>query len=80
VRGQVLVRGTARGSYTLEVRAGADPKQWQTIAGSSGAVADGILGTWQTAGLEPGEYTLRLKVITADGVPADTRAAVRVER
>ncbi len=80
VKGQVLVRGTARGSYTLEVGSGRDPQQWQTISGGSSAVADGILGTWQTASLPVGPYTLRLRVITPDGVPADTRVVVMVER
>jgi membrane peptidoglycan carboxypeptidase len=76
--GNVLIRGTARGSYVLEVGGGRDPQHWQEIARSSGAVADGILGTWQTSGLAPGDYTLRLRVITLDGVPADTRTTVRL--
>jgi hypothetical protein len=76
--GQVLVRGSARGSYVLEAGTGRDPQQWQEISRSSGAVADGILGTWQATGLAPGEYTLRLRVMTSDGVPADTRAVVRL--
>jgi 1A family penicillin-binding protein len=76
--GTVLVRGSARGSYVLSVGPGRDPLQWQEIARSSGAIADGILGTWQTAGLPGGEYTLRLQVTTSDGVPADTRSVVRL--
>jgi hypothetical protein len=80
IKGQVLVRGTARGSYTLEVGSGRDPQQWQTISNGSSAVADGILGTWQSTSLAVGPYTLRLRVITADGVPADARVIVRVER
>ncbi len=76
----VLIRGSARGSYVLEYGAGNDPQQWKPIASSAGAVADGILGSWSVAGLTPGNYTLRLRVITSDKVPADTRIVVRVAK
>ncbi len=73
---QVIVRGSARGSYTLDYGAGADPAEWQPIA-QGGEVPDGILGVWDAA-LPPGEYTLRLRVTTLDGVPVEARALVRV--
>ena len=77
--GQLLIRGTARGSYVLEVGVGRDPQLWQQLARSSGSVNDGILGSWQTTGLPTGEYTLRLRVTTSDGVPADTRIVVTLK-
>jgi membrane carboxypeptidase/penicillin-binding protein PbpC len=80
VKGLVMIRGTARGAYTLELGVGRDPQQWQAIGSASGAVADGILGIWQSASMPPGEYTLRLRVVTPDGIPADTRIVVRLER
>lgn len=77
--GQILISGTARGSYVLEVGVGRDPQLWQQLARSSGSVNDGILGSWQTTGLPRGEYTLRLRVTTSDGVPADTRIVVTLK-
>ena len=76
----VLIRGSARGSYVLEYGIGSDPQQWKPISSAGSSVADGILGSWDTAGLTPGAYTLRLRVITSDGVPADARVVVRVAR
>lgn len=77
--GQVLIRGTARGSYVLEVGLGRDPQLWQQLTSSANSISDGILGAWQTSGLPKGEYTLRLRVTTSDGVPADTRVVVHVK-
>jgi hypothetical protein len=74
---QVFVRGTARGTYTLEFGVGRDPAEWQPIASGAG-VADGILGVWQTGGLAAGEYTLRLRVTTPDGAPVESRVVIRV--
>jgi hypothetical protein len=73
---QVLVRGTARGAYVLEYGAGASPAEWQPIA-QGGEVSDGILGVWGAA-LPPGEYTIRLRVTTLDGVPVEARTTVRL--
>lgn len=72
---QVLVRGAARGAYVLDYGAGASPAEWRTIA-QGGEVPDGILGVWDAA-LPPGEYTLRLRVTTVDGVPLEARVTVR---
>jgi 1A family penicillin-binding protein len=76
----VLVRGTARGDYTLEWGGGADPSAWQPIAAGAFGVTDGILGTWPVADLPPGQYTLRLRVTTPLGLPAETLATVNVSR
>jgi membrane carboxypeptidase/penicillin-binding protein PbpC len=75
---QVFVRGTARGAYSLDVGAGADPSEWRPIAAGASGVADGILGVWNSAGLTPGQYTLRLSVTTLDGVPVEAKVVVQV--
>jgi 1A family penicillin-binding protein len=73
---QVLVRGSASGAYVLDYGPGASPSEWRPVA-QGGDVPDGILGVWETA-LPAGEYTLRLRVTTMDGVPLETRVTVRV--
>jgi penicillin-binding protein 1C len=76
---QVFVSGAARGPYTLEVGGGAAPEQWQAVAQSSIAVEGGLLGVWSTAGLAPGDYTLRLRVVTPEGFAVTTQQTVRLE-
>ncbi len=76
---QVVVRGTARGSYVLDYGPGRDPATWTPIVDGSAAGAT-TLGIWATAGLAPGDYTLRLRVTTVDGVPVESRRTVRVAR
>lgn len=76
---QVYIGGAARGPYTLEVGVGAAPTEWQPIGGNSFAVEDGLLGVWGTAGLAPGEYTVRLTVVAADGQQISTSQTVRLE-
>ncbi|HEX5691845.1 MAG TPA: PBP1A family penicillin-binding protein [Roseiflexaceae bacterium] len=75
---QAFVRGTARGSYTLDFGIGGDPGEWLPIASGAAGVSDGILGAWQTAGLAPGQYTLRLRVTTSDGATVEARTVVQV--
>jgi 1A family penicillin-binding protein len=75
---QTFIRGTARGAYTLEFGSGAEPGEWLPIANGATGVADGILGLWQTAGLAPGQYTLRLRVTTSDGAVVEVRTAVQI--
>lgn len=77
---QALVRGTARGSYSLDWGAGRDPIDWRPIGQGAFGVVDGILGVWPTAGLAPGDYTLRLRVTTPEGVPVETKIVVKVAR
>jgi hypothetical protein len=76
----VLVRGTARGEYTLEYGGGAEPAAWQPIAQGLFGVADGILGVWPVADLPPGQYTLRLRVTTTDGLASEVRTTVNITR
>jgi|GEM_PF-3918601 len=72
----VQIVGTANGpgfgSYTLEYSmSGNDP--WTFIAGSTTPVTNGVLGSWNTAGLAEGYYTIRL---TTQG-PGTSETAVR---
>lgn len=46
-------------SYRLEVGQGDNPPQWQDISFGVAPVKDGVLGAWNTFGLD-GRYTLRL--------------------
>ena len=72
----VAVRGSATDlnldSWTLEVSGGRS-NDWSLLAQGSGAVSNGLFTTWNTGGLTPGPYTLRLTVedrsILACGLP-----------
>jgi penicillin-binding protein 1C len=77
---QVLVRGSARGSYTLEWGGGREPSSWQQFARGDSPVADGILGVWRTDSLPLGDYVLRLRVITPDGVPVESKVVITILR
>lgn len=80
VRGpQIYVRGAALGVYALEIGAGRAPTSgWRTIAQGE-AIADGILGIWQTGNSAAGEYTLRLRVTTTEGILLEQQVVVRLE-
>ncbi|HXH22112.1 MAG TPA: transglycosylase domain-containing protein [Dehalococcoidia bacterium] len=71
VTGQVTITGRASTTnflaYTLEYGAGVTPTGWQQITQSTNQVASGPLGTWNTQGLAPGIYTLRLVVVDRSG-------------
>jgi membrane peptidoglycan carboxypeptidase len=66
VGGVVTVSGRAASgdfeSYRLEYGAGASPAAWTVIQESTTPVSDAVLGSWDTRGLAPGTYTLRLVV------------------
>ena len=67
VHGKVNINGTASGSgfanYRLQVGQGLNPSTWVQIGSdSSQPVEDGLLGAWDTQGLE-GLYAMRLLVI-----------------
>lgn len=75
----VYVRGVALGIYALEIAPGWSPvAEWRTIARGE-AIRDGILGVWQTGDYVAGEYTLRLRVTTAEGILIEQRVPVRLE-
>lgn len=76
---QVFVSGVARGPFALEVGPGAQPAQWQLIGQNTLPVNGGLLGVWSTAGLGPGDYTLRLRVTTPEGFSVSTTQTVRYE-
>jgi hypothetical protein len=48
--------------YTLEVGQGDNPNTWTTISDQRVSVDKALLGVWNTAGLQPGRYRLRLRV------------------
>jgi hypothetical protein len=70
VSGSVKIVGTAKGkfveSYKLEYRA-AGSEDWSAIATGSSRAKSSVLATWDTSGLPPGEYELRLDVVRSDG-------------
>lgn len=76
---QIYIDGAARGPYVLEFGAGASPAEWQPLGGNSFAVEKGLLGVWNTGGLAPGEYTLRLTVVAADGQRISASQLVRLQ-
>ncbi len=85
VSGEVTVSGTATAtgfvSYLLEYAAGAQPAAaaWLPVAPPQSAqVTEGGLGVWQTQGLPPGPYTLRLRVFDRAGVAASTQMLVEL--
>ncbi|MFQ5498718.1 MAG: S8 family serine peptidase [Candidatus Zixiibacteriota bacterium] len=65
VSGVVSILGTADGaafaSYTLEYGAGDLPQLWTEIVTAPSPVTDGLLGSWNTVGVD-GSYTIRLRV------------------
>jgi membrane peptidoglycan carboxypeptidase len=69
-RGKIEVRGSAAGadftSYRLEYGQGLYPQGWIQIgADSTTPVSEGLLGEWNTSGLD-GLYALRLMVVHSD--------------
>jgi len=85
VSGPVEIQGVAEGAgfitYLVEFAPGAEPApgDWQPVAVPSlQAVSGGLLARWDTTGLPPGVYTLRLRVFdaTASFVLDDVRVNV----
>lgn len=62
--GTVEIRGSAMDSdlkdYVLAYGKGDAPTSWTTILTGDQPINGGILGNWNTSGLEAGKYTLRL--------------------
>ena len=77
---QAFVSGTARGPFTLDVGAGDAPAAFSPINSGSGQIENNLLGAWNTGGLAPGPYTLRLRVTTPEGTTAESRRTVVVGR
>ena len=54
--------------YQLQWGVGEFPNDWNWLSGPHLAIVrDGSLGRWETSGLAPGVYTVRLTAFTADG-------------
>ncbi len=71
VDGQVTVVGTASDAHLagwVLQYTGGDAAGWVTIASGHANVFNGVLGVWDTTGLRPCAYTLRLLVSDAAGV------------
>jgi len=87
VSGVVEITGSAEGNgfagFQLEFAAGPQPPSgaWQQLGMPQLVpVSDGVLGVWQTQGLAPGAYWLRLEVFDANGPAATTQVRVEVVR
>ena len=70
LKGQVQFKGTASGAdfdhYRILVGLGLNPQQWVQVGSvSTTPVVNGILGTWDTGGLN-GLYAVQLQVIRTD--------------
>lgn len=82
LRGQVEVRGSvpeSLRSFQLAYGEGINPAGWVSIGGEqSAAPTDGILGTWDTTGLD-GVYTLELSATNRDGTRESSVVQVRVD-
>ncbi len=77
VEGVVSVFGTVfddnLASWVLQV-AGPDSTSWTTLDSGNQSVIDGLLGTWDTSGLEPCAYALR--VVAADQAVRNCNSAI----
>lgn len=77
--GVVEIRGTASSpsltGWSLQYTGG-DASGWVTIASGSTSVVNGVLGTWDTAGLRPCGYTLRLRTSDQGGGQETMRSFV----
>jgi hypothetical protein len=73
VRG--IVHGRSPATWKLELGAGEQPQDWQTIATGHGAATakPGLLARLDAAGLAAGGWTLRLRAIDSDGNVGEDR-------
>ena len=69
VSADVQIKGTAAGedfvSYRILVGQGLNPQEWIQVAQGNEPVADGLLATWNTNGLN-GLYAIQLQVLRSD--------------
>lgn len=80
VRGRAVTADPAQFSfYRLYYGAGSSPSSLRPLGNSSDKpVEDGVLGTWDTAPLFQGEYTLQLSVYDTAGATTTTSVVVTV--
>jgi membrane peptidoglycan carboxypeptidase len=65
--------------YTLDVGAGDTPSTWTAITDQRPQAVDkALLGVWNTTGLTPGRYTLRLRVFDSFANAQEATSAVTV--
>ena len=83
----IAERGTAFGAtfsnYTLEFSPGTAPTSWAATGISlanngKSEVVNGTLATWNTTGVAPGTYTLKLTVLDVNGLVGEDRQIVVV--
>lgn len=74
----VFVEGVAKGAYVLDYGAGSEPASWTAI--TTGVNGNGLLGIWGLGDLAAGEYVVRLRVTTSDGVAVEARQRVQLQR
>ncbi|NLE75984.1 MAG: hypothetical protein GX605_04450 [Chloroflexi bacterium] len=85
VRGVVQFNGTAQVEnfqyYKVEIGPGANPQGWGFLFSGQAPVAGGGLGTWDSATVSPGLYTVRLVVVDVTGnYPTPCQVSLQVER
>lgn len=77
VLGSVTIRGTVADAHlsgwSLQY-SGGDSHGWTTIASGTSNVINGVLGVWNTAGLRPCDYALRL--VASDSSALDCNGAI----
>ncbi|MCU0475326.1 MAG: penicillin-binding protein [Anaerolineae bacterium] len=83
LRGTTEVRGSVAADdlryYQLSYGAGVNPSEWSTIGGQQAtAPSDGLLGTWDTTGLD-GIYTLELAAVKTDNTRERSVVQVRID-
>jgi len=60
-------------SYTLDVGSGDNPSTWTAITDQRAQGVDkALLGVWNTAGLQPGRYRLRVRAFDSFGNPQES--------
>jgi hypothetical protein len=63
--------------YTLDVGPGSNPTSWSPLTEQRPQAVDkALLGVWNTDGLQPGTYTLRLRVFDSLGNTQEGRSTV----
>ncbi|HEY48314.1 MAG: hypothetical protein AMJ88_13730 [Anaerolineae bacterium SM23_ 63] len=83
LRGEVILQGNARPEtfqyYRLQYGRGLNPTRWIQIGeDKTTSVSDGVLGRWDTEGLN-GLYTLQLLVVQSDGRIATAATYVTID-
>jgi len=79
---ELTIEGSAGGagfqSYVLEAGKGDFPSSWTIVDRGILPVSDGRLGSFTTALLSPGRYTLRLSVTAGAGKVASSTARIEL--